>query len=68
MFDNNNAPQVNGSITNSGSFAFNAMVNSNYVQTAGAGHQSVGRQPDGESTASINGGTFDLNGKTYTNG
>jgi fibronectin-binding autotransporter adhesin len=69
VFDNNNSPQVNGSITNTGSVAFNAVVNGNYVQTAGSLviNQSAGN-PTVKGTASISGGTFDLNGKTYTNG
>jgi len=69
IFDNNNSPQVNGSITNSDSVAFNAIVDGNYVQTAGSTviNQSAGN-PTVKGTARISGGTFDLAGKTYTNG
>ena len=69
IFDNNNAPVVNGSITNSGSVAFNATVGGNYVQTAGS---LIINQAAGSAvvngTASISGGTFDLAGKTFSNG
>ncbi|HXI84385.1 MAG TPA: autotransporter-associated beta strand repeat-containing protein [Verrucomicrobiae bacterium] len=69
IFDNNNSPTVNGSITNTGSVAFNAVVGGNYVQTAGSLtiNQSAGNAVV-KGTASISGGTFDLNGKTYSNG
>jgi len=54
-----------GAVTNSGSISFQGAISNNYVQTAGS--ITLGNNATITGTASISGGNFDLNGKTYTN-
>ena len=68
--DNNGNATVEGSVTNSGSFAFAGTILGNFVQTGGTitvAANGVGNANLIAGTASITGGTFDLNGRTYSN-
>ena len=57
---------ASGLVTNSGSFSFGGAISNNYVQTGGS--ITLNNTATITGTASVNSGTFDLNGKTYTNG
>ncbi|MGA2605815.1 MAG: autotransporter-associated beta strand repeat-containing protein [Verrucomicrobiia bacterium] len=56
---------ISGAVTNSGSISFQGAISNNYVQTSGS--ITLGNNATITGTASISGGNFDLNGKTYTN-
>lgn len=60
--------QVAGSVTNSGFFSANGTISGHYVQTAGSlAITNVGTL-NIAGAASISGGSFDLNGRTSSNG
>jgi len=57
------AAQINGSVTNIGTFALHGTVSGNYLQTAGS---FISSNATIAGTATVTGGTFDLSGNTYT--
>jgi autotransporter-associated beta strand protein len=57
------AAQVNGSVTNTGTFALHGTIGGNYLQSAG---YFVSSNATIDGTATITGGSFDLGGNTYT--
>ena len=58
----------NGIVTNTGGFFFQGVVVSNNFVNSGAGAVTLNNTATITKTATINGGTFNLNGQTYTNG
>ena len=56
----------NGPVTNTGAFFFQGAISNNFVSSAGAVELNNNATITG--TATVSGGTFDLNGWTYTNG
>ncbi len=58
----------NGIVTNTGGFFFQGVVVSNNFVNSGAGTVTLNNTATITKTATINGGTFNLNGQTYTNG
>ncbi|MGD1017975.1 MAG: autotransporter-associated beta strand repeat-containing protein [Verrucomicrobiia bacterium] len=57
------AAQVNGSVTNTGTFALHGTIGGSFVQSAG---YFVSSNATIDGTATVTGGSFDLAGNTYT--